>query len=200
MEESPPSLPSASPTLSSGAGFGIRLGARAIDIIYGTGLGFFGGFLGGIVLVILDRAGLIEPGWQYRLKGTNITGFGLSLVGGFLYHSITEGMYGASLGKLICQLRVVTEKATPISIGQALLRSLAYYFDALFFGLVAYHSMRKSDLNQRYGDRWAHTVVAKRSDVPDASRKGGEIFALALLMGSVCWAVLLALGIVLHAR
>ena len=155
--------------------------------------------LGGIALAILEGAGFITPGWQHRVGGFNAIGFGLSLVGGLLHHSLTEGMFGASLGKLICQLRVVTEDGHSITFRKALLRSLAYYFDALFFGLVAYSSMKESPLNQRYGDKWAHTVVVPCKDVPANFKRGAEIFVLALLMGSACWIVLNALGLVLHA-
>jgi uncharacterized RDD family membrane protein YckC len=188
----------ATPNISAGAGFWIRAGARLIDAVYGIVLGLFAGVLGGIVLVLLDRAGLIEPGWQGRIQGLNIAGWALSLLGGFLYQSLTEGIYGASLGKLICQLRVVTEEGQSITMKRALLRSLAYYFDALFFGLVAYAAMKESPLNQRYGDRWAHTVVVRSKDLPSGSAKGAELFVLAVLMGSVLWMVLAALGLIIH--
>jgi len=137
--------------VSAGAGFWIRAGARLIDVFYGIALGFVGGVLAGISLAILDRSGLITPGWQDRIHGTNLAGWGLSLLGGFLYHTMTEGIYGASLGKLICQLRVVRENGGPIGLGNAAIRSLGYYIDALFFGLIAYSSMKQSALNQRYG-------------------------------------------------
>jgi uncharacterized RDD family membrane protein YckC len=194
MEDS--TLPT--PSISSGAGFWIRAAARLIDVAYGTMLGFFAGVLGGIMLVMLSRAGLITPGWQHRIHGVNVAGWGLSLLGGLLYHSLTEGMYGASLGKLICQLRVATEEGRPITMKQALLRSLTYYMDALFFGIVAYTSMKESPLNQRYGDKWAHTVVVKSKDMPSGSVKGAELFVLSFLMGSVFWTVLLALGLIIH--
>jgi uncharacterized RDD family membrane protein YckC len=186
--------------ISSGAGFWIRAGARIIDVIYGIVLGFFAGILAAIILVVLQRSGFVAPGWQYRMRGFNPPGLMLSLLGGFLYHSITEGLFGASLGKLICQLRVVSENGNAITFPKALLRSLAYYWDALFFGLVAYSSMRQSELNQRYGDKWAHTVVVSSKDAPVNTKRGAEIFVLALLMGSVCWMVLIALGAVIHAR
>src|SRR5205823_5416376 len=83
------------------------------------------------------------------------------------------------LGKLICQLRVIHEDAHSINIWSAVKRSLAFLWDGLFFGLVGYNSMKQSDLNQRYGDRWAHTVVVKSADAPTIARKGGEIFLLA---------------------
>jgi uncharacterized RDD family membrane protein YckC len=166
--------------------------------VYGIVLGLFVGVLSGILLVILVRTGWIAPGWEGRIKGLNIAGYGFSALGGLLYHSLTESIYGASLGKLACGLRVVTEEGQPITMRKALLRSLAYFFDALFFGLVAYASMKESPLNQRYGDRWAHTVVISSKDLPSNSRRGAELFVLALLMGSVCWMVFSALGFIIH--
>jgi uncharacterized RDD family membrane protein YckC len=196
MEE-PPHPPIT--TIASGAGFGIRAAARIIDTIYGTVLGLIGGVLGGIILIILEQRALIAPGWMERSKGLNLAGWGFSLLGNLVYHSLTEGMYGASLGKLCCGLRVVTEGAEPITLTKALKRSLAYFWDALFFGLVGYSSMKESELNQRYGDHWAKTIVAKSNDVPAESKSGWEIFVLAFLMGSVGWMVLIALGLIIHA-
>lgn len=114
-ESTPPPLP---PPVESGAGFGIRALARIVDIIYGIVLGFFAGILAAIVLTILARAGLIELHWLERMKGTGILQFSLGLVGAFLYHSVTEGMYGASLGKLICQIRVIREDGQPMGMKQ----------------------------------------------------------------------------------
>jgi uncharacterized RDD family membrane protein YckC len=187
-------------TISDGAGFGIRVLARIIDTFYGMVLGFCGGILGGIALVILDGASLIAPGWQDRLKETSVISYGFGMIASFAYHSLTEGMYGASLGKLICQLRVIREDAHSINLWQAAKRSLAFFWDGLFFGLVGYNSMKQSDLNQRYGDRWAHTVVVKNAEVPSIARKGGEIFALALLFGSACSILIMGLSVVLHGR
>jgi uncharacterized RDD family membrane protein YckC len=186
--------------VQSGAGFGIRAGARIIDTVYGLALGFIGGIFAGIGLIILEQAGIVAPGWQERMGGLNLPGWILGLFGTLVYHSLTEGMYGASLGKLICQLRVVTEDARAITVTRALKRSLAYFWDSLFFGLVGYTAMKTSELNQRYGDRWAKTVVVRSRDMPADSKSGVEIFVLAFLMGSVFWTILLALGLVLHVR
>ena len=54
--------------------------------------------------------------------------------------------------------------------------------------------MKESELNQRYGDHWAKTIVAKSNDVPAESKSGWEIFVLAFLMGSVGWMVLHRFG------
>lgn len=186
--------------LLHGAGFAIRVLARVIDGLYGIAVGFVGGFVAGIALVLLARMGLVPAGWQQRLSGTNLYGWGLGLVGSLLYHTLTEGMYGASLGKLICRLRVVREDGGEAGLTQAFRRSLAYFWDSIFFGLVGYSSMKKSDQNQRYGDHWAKTIVARVVDLPAGERSGWEIFVLAFLMGSVLWAFMLALGVILYVR
>lgn len=187
--------------LASGAGFGIRFAARAIDTIYGLVIGFFGGVLGAIVItLLLEPAGVVDPGWQGRMAGLNLPGWGCSLLGVLFYHCLTEGMYGASVGKLVCGLRVVSETAQPIGLTQAFKRSLAFFWDSLFFGAVGYASMAKSELKQRYGDHWAKTVVLKSRDVPVESKHGGEMFVLACAIGSVGWMISLALGMIIHVK
>lgn len=185
-------------TIATGAGFGIRAAARLIDAIYGLVIGLFAGVLGGIILVLLEQAGLIAAGWQERLGGLNLAGWGFGMLGTLIYHCLTEGIYGASLGKLSCGLRVVSETAQPIGLTQAFKRSLAFYWDALFFGAVGYSSMKQSELNQRYGDHWAKTVVVKSRDVPAQPKPGWEMFALAFFMGSVAKMISLAIGLIIH--
>src|SRR3954451_3959032 len=136
-------IPPTAAAIASGAGFGIRAAARLIDIVYGIMIGFFGGVFAGILLILLDRDGLIVPGWQERLGGVDLAGWGFGLLGTLFYHWLTEGMYGASLGKLLCGLRVVSEGSRPIGLTQAFKRNLAFYWDGLVFGLVGYSSMKK---------------------------------------------------------
>jgi uncharacterized RDD family membrane protein YckC len=170
---------------SEGAGFGIRAAARIIDLIYGLGLMLIAGLLAGIALVVLEQAGLVESGWENRVGEGKLLSWVLGLLTVIILHSVTEGMYGASLGKLICRLHVVAEDGQPVTLAKAFKRSLAYCWDSLFFGVIGYSSMKRSALNQRYGDHWARTVVVKSREVSAGGRSGIEIFILALLMGSV---------------
>ena len=170
--------------ISEGAGFGIRAAARIIDFIYALILMVVAGLLAGIALAVLEQAGFVEPGWENRVGEGKLLEWVLGLLTAVLLHSVTEGMYGASLGKLICRLHVVAEDGQAITLGQAFKRSLAYCWDSLFFGLIGYTSMKRSPLNQRYGDHWARTVVVKSRDVAAGARSGFEIFILGLLMGS----------------
>ena len=184
-------------SIARGAGFGIRAAARTIDIIYGLVVGLVAGLFAGIVIVFLEQAGDVAPGWQEKIGGVNLVAWGASFLGTLFYHSLTEGMYGASLGKLLCGLRVVSEAAQPIGISQAFKRSLAFYWDGLFFGVVGYLSMKESELNQRYGDHWAKTVVIKTADVPPESKRGAGMFAVAFVVASGGEMILLALGLII---
>ena len=99
-----------------------------------------------------------EPArWGLFAPGT----IALSFVGPVLYHALAESMGGATLGKLLCGLRVVGEDYRPISFGAGAIRSVAYFLDAFCFGMVAYSFMQGSSLNQRLGDKWAHSVVVR---------------------------------------
>ena len=192
-----PLLPTAGP-IASGAGFGIRAAARLIDIIYGLLIGFFVGVCAGVIFVILEQGGSIEPGWQKRIGGVDLAGWGFGLLGTLVYHWVSEGMSGASLGKLMCGLRVVTETARPIGMTHAFKRSLAFYWDSLFFGLIGYSAMKESELNQRYGDRWAKTVVVKSSDAPAEAKRSWEMLAAALVLGSLAKMIATVAGLIIH--
>ena len=53
------------------------------------------------------------------------------------YFAITEGVWGASLGKALCGFRVVTESGAPPRFARALLRALVFFLPAwLASGLV----------------------------------------------------------------
>ena len=183
--------------ITDSAGFGIRLLARLVDLVLGFFLGLASGCLFGIVMGILQAMKVIEPDWPQRMQGISVVGFVLSATGYLLYHTATEGFYGASLGKLICKLRVISADRQPCGLRQAFLRSVAYLWDALFFGAIAYVRMDKSELNQRYGDAWAKTVVVKAGSLPaEAARPLGMLF-LGLGAGITCWMLSAILGLLL---
>jgi uncharacterized RDD family membrane protein YckC len=182
---------------SPSAGFGIRALARIVDTFFGLLIGFGAGLLAGVVIMILSAAGVIAPGWQHRIHRFSLVSLGFSLVGNIGYHLFCEGIHGATLGKLCCGICVVTEDMKPNNLKGALIRTLAYYIDGLFFGLVGYNSMSKSPLNQRYGDVWGKTAVVKVNELALEARRTPTLFILGLLAGAGCWFVLLAMGLVL---
>jgi uncharacterized RDD family membrane protein YckC len=181
---------------SPSAGFGVRVLARMIDMGFGLMVGFVAGTLAVLVIGILSVAGIVPPGWQHRLHGFSAISLGFSFLGDIAYHFFCEGIHGATLGKLCCGLRVVSEDGTPSTLKGALIRSLAYCIDALFFGLVGYGAMQKSSLNQRYGDVWGKTAVFKINKMACQSQRTTAYFIAGLCLGTGCWILLLIVGLV----
>ena len=182
---------------SPSAGFGIRALARIVDDLFGVFVGLAGGFFGGIVIVVLSAAGMIEPGWQHRIHGFSLTGLGLGEIGYIAYHTFCEGIHGATIGKLCCGLCVVREDLKPSNLKGALIRTLAFYIDSLFFGLVGYSSMSKSPLNQRYGDVWGRTAVVNVKELAPELRPDSNRLILGLFVGAGCYFLILAISLVL---
>jgi len=143
------------------AGFWIRVLARVIDAVFGIFIGLMAGVILEVILNVFMMIGALPPGWQFRLHQFSLVAILIGLIGDIMYHTFCEGIYGATIGKFCCGLRVVSEDGGPSRLKGAFIRSLAYMFDGLFFGLVGYHSMEKTALNQRYGDVWGEDCRAQ---------------------------------------
>jgi hypothetical protein len=65
---------------------------------------------------------------------------------------------------------------------QAFIRSLAFYVDGFFFGLIGKQSMDRSRRQQRYGDHWAHTIVIKTRSLPPDARSSPALGIIAGLL------------------
>jgi uncharacterized RDD family membrane protein YckC len=169
-----------------------------IDIAVMTFLGFVAGAIFGAMLaitaVVLHQP-LAVVAARYRLKGIAV--FILTLLGGIAYHTICDGLHGSTVGKLVLQMVVVREDGTPCDLSAALKREIAYFFDALFFGLIGYVSMKKSPQEQRYGDHWAHTIVCKRAAVAPQYLRGTGRFVGALALASLANIALVIVGLLL---
>jgi uncharacterized RDD family membrane protein YckC len=170
----------------SGVGFWARAGARVIDTIIHNIVWFVAAFLFGVAISIYAMISGI-PTSQILAKSGSIPGVGivLALVGYIFYHAISEYIYGASLGKLIFKILVKNENGQPISMKASLIRSCAYLIDGLFFGIIAYDNMRKTPLNQRYGDKWANSVVVKRTKLVQSQLPSGWKFLLAFTIAVI---------------
>jgi uncharacterized RDD family membrane protein YckC len=182
----------------NGAGYGIRFLARLIDTVFGLGIGFVAGLVTGIILAILAKTGGIEPGWQKNLHGFSLATLAFAFLGNILYHFFCEGIHGATLGKLCCGIRVVRLDGSPSNFRGAIIRTLAFYIDSLFFGLVALNSMNKSSLKQRYGDVWGKTLVLKDNDIAPESQRSPMHFILGFFLGIGCWVMAMIAGLVLR--
>ncbi len=83
-------------------------------------------------------------------------------VGGFLYHSLLEGLLGQTLGKKICGIRVLKADFTPCGLSAGFLRNLMRIVDAFFYYLAATVCLSATLKWQRLGDLVAETVVVRQ--------------------------------------
>jgi len=78
------------------------------------------------------------------------------------YFVVLEGAFGATIGKVVLGIRVRRPDGSRIGFGPALIRNLARVVDAFPYVipyLVGGIAVIRSDTDQRFGDRWAKTVV-----------------------------------------
>jgi uncharacterized RDD family membrane protein YckC len=168
-------------------GFGIRAGAHVIDVIATATVGAISGVVGGIFIGILAAAGVVAQGWEHRVGKQAVSTFVFGLIASLAYHTVAEALGGATVGKAICGLRVLTEDRRPCTFLKSLGRNVAYYFDALFFGAVAWSSMSKSMMKQRHGDKWAGTIVVHARGIPESARRSPVV---GIVVGLLVYAVI----------
>lgn len=164
------------------AGFWIRALARMIDWVMTWFIGGMGGivvaFVAGIIITVTHRSheafmdALQHPSWFRYVTGVLVT---------LTYHSLCEGVAGATLGKRILGLQVVSEDFGAPTLTQAVKRSLGFFVDGLFFGAVAAQHMNESRMKQRVGDSWANTYVVKRDTLAPAQQRPLSIVLAAVV-------------------
>lgn len=88
---------------------------------------------------------------------------GLTLGIAFFYYVAMESVLGATLGKLVCRLRVIEENGQPASLGNVFIRNFLRLIDYPLGFLIAVIAMESSPLQQRLGDRAAKTLVIKKT-------------------------------------
>ena len=168
-------------------GFGVRFGARLLDLLYNSIGVFVFAFVGGLIGFALH--GMPVAGGHFART------FVFSLSGTLLCEAIAEGLGGSTLGKMTLGLRVVRPDGSPISFGAGLGRSLAFFLDAQFVGLVAWTSMSGSMWKQRYGDKWANTVVVRVVSIADRSRLKSPV--VPAIVGVVAYGVLMMIDAII---
>jgi uncharacterized RDD family membrane protein YckC len=173
------------------AGFAIRALARVLDQGVQIFVAISGGCVGGVALAFLPGAGG-QPDADGPFTWVAV------LLGSIVYHSVCEAWHGATLGKLVCGLRVVSEDGERASLVQGLMRSVAFLVDSLFLGAVGFVTMQSSPRAQRVGDKWARTVVVHAADEPLAARQPFVTFVAAFVVGAGAGSVLCAAGMVLQ--
>jgi len=156
------------------AAFGIRFLARVLDNVAGLVLAMITGAMVGFAITIAG-IGHVDQ------KANIALAFVITTVGSTAYQSIAEGMGTASIGKLICGLRVVHQDGygRP-SFGGAVVRNLGYFIDAMFFGVVAAQVMGGNAMKQRLGDKWGKTVVVHTATLANRASLPSPVMAILL--------------------
>jgi len=110
------------------------------------------------------------------------------------YYFVPEGLFGASLGKILCGLCVVRVDGRPLGFGAVLTRNVLRLIDVLpALYLIGGLFVLGTANSQRLGDKWAGTTVvgrdvalaqdpsATRRPPPGARRALGIVLVAALL-------------------
>jgi uncharacterized RDD family membrane protein YckC len=186
--------------LEAAGGFGVRFGARLIDSIVTMVLGFGGGIVAGVIAAVLAASGAIDDDWGARVQTASFAwNLGWGSLASVLYFATSEAIAGTTIGKLVLGYRVVTTDLAPCTVGGAIIRELAYYIDAFFFGMVAWSSMKDSPRQQRLGDKWAGTLVVQASALPDTGRRSSAMLAVGILIGAVLHTTIIGVSTLLLA-
>ncbi len=171
-------------------GFGRRMAARVIDIVYHwiAALAFV--FLGAIGVAILDEINNTQLLLNLENStGLTFSGMAIGLLASAAYHTLLEGIHGSSLGKMILGITVRRSDLGRCTIWPAFIRSVAMLVDGLFFGVIGAIAMSDSDTRQRVGDRWAKTVVIRKHSVPKGHASSFWRFALGFSLASIAYLV-----------
>jgi uncharacterized RDD family membrane protein YckC len=167
-----------------GAGFWVRALARVIDTMVHFAVGLAAGVTAGILVAVGSALRDVPADAAIEtLSATTPLGVLAALLGATAMHVLAEGLHGSTIGKRVCGLTVISDDGTPATIPAALKRSIAYLWDALFFGLVAAQKMAESPRRQRFGDVWGHTQVVHLSSLDAGARRSWVRFALAATAG-----------------
>ena len=184
------------PPPGEGKKFAPRAFAYILDVLLLFALNSGIGFLAGIAFFLaLSLAGLLL-GFRPEFAEGNLPALNLiiGVILSVLYFSIFEASYGASPGKILLRMRVVSMDGRPPPLDKAGIRAAWRIIDGLFFGLVAASSMRPPP-HQRYGDKRAGTFVV-RSDSPLITYRPSYV---ALLLATLAYCAVSAIFQVIAA-
>lgn len=172
------------PAVREGAGFWVRALARGIDALVHLAVGLAAGIAAGILVAIGSALRGGSPDAAIAgLSAPRPIGYVAGVIGSMAMHVLAEGLGGSTLGKRLCGLVVISEDGTPATLPGALKRSIAFFWDAMFFGYIAAQKMSESPRRQRVGDVWGRTQVVRLSSLDAAVRRSWLRFAFAATAG-----------------
>lgn len=114
--------------------------------------------------IVIARAmhGLDDlPDDPFQFMVTIFSAFALYFGGSFLYHWFLEGVYGQTVGKRICGIRVLKADFSRCGLQAGFIRNILRIADCFFYYLVAAIALAANMKWQRIGDLVAETVVVK---------------------------------------
>jgi len=178
------------------AGFGIRLGARVIDLAVMAAAALTTGAVSGIIAVVLSAVlGIDTRGFLAGAGETGVAARLMAIFAAMVFAVVADSIHGSTPGKMILGLTVLGENGGFCGAAAAVRRELAYLLDSLFFGIPAFSSMRRTPRQQRIGDRWANTIVVRRRSLQPNQRRSGLRFAVATFAAIVAYALVVALSL-----
>ncbi len=136
-----------------------RLGDRLIAVLLDTFLmGAAFAVIGMFVASKFKLGGVTAKGFSMEGKSAIIT-IGLTIIFGFLYYWILEGLLGATLGKAMIGIKIIKRDGTKCDFKSSLIRNLLRIIDIIGVYLVGFFIALFSKFRQRLGDHLANTVV-----------------------------------------
>jgi len=111
------------------------------------------------IVAAITGSTVAEGGFHLRNGPLNV---GLALC--FAYFVVLEGLWGATLGKLATNLRVVRENdGGRIDWSAAIIRNVLRPIDGMVLYLVGFIAICVTRKRQRIGDKVAGTIVVRRA-------------------------------------
>jgi len=142
---------------------GVRFGYFMIDVAFFYIITFIIGLLIGIIIVATGNVDLLRYD-SALMKFLNLMNYPVF----FLYYAISEGLGGATLGKLICGYTVIDDQANKVSFPKALLRTVCRYIPFEAFSCFA---------ERGWHDTLSKTYVVKRSEKAELQKMLGSFSA-----------------------
>lgn len=130
--------------------------------------------LGLMAYLFFDRGSFLSD--PFRLLGVFFLSFVGWVAAAVLYFSLLEGVWGRTLGKKLCGIRVLKEDFTRCTLAAGFVRNILRVVDSWFYYLVAAVSVGATLKWQRLGDLAAGTVVirSRKAQSPSAPQSLGS--------------------------
>ncbi len=136
-----------------------RLGDRLLALII-DGFVVIAMFILTGMIIASQFGSFTETG--FSLEGTPaILTFTFTTLLAFLYFWILEGLFGATLGKVMTGIKVVEKRGIKCNLKSSFIRNLLRLIDGIALYLVGFLIAIFSKLRQRLGDHLANTIVVE---------------------------------------